>query len=344
MEHGVDLAALAGWMDSQGLGSGPLTDVTSLSGGTQNILLRFNRGGRAYVLRRPPLHLRGNSNKTMQREARMLAALADSDVPHPRFIAACADDSVLGAFFYLMQPIEGFNATTGLPPYHAGSEAVRRRMGFSMVEAVAKLGALDYRALGLEDFGKVDNYLERQVDRWRSQLESYREHAGWPGPECLPGVDRVAAWLAANVPPVFEPGIIHGDYHLANVMFRNDSPEMAAIVDWELTTIGDPLLDLGWMMATWSETETPRPDDIAVQPWTGFPTIPELVEHYGKHSRRDLTHIKWYGVLACYKLALIIEGTHARACAGKAPQETGDKLHAHAVSLLARALRWIDGE
>ncbi|MFC0284562.1 phosphotransferase family protein [Camelimonas abortus] len=341
MEHGVDLAALARWMDSKGLGSGPLEDVKSLAGGTQNILLRFNRDGRGYVLRRPPLHLRGNSNKTMQREARMLAALADTDVPHPRFIASCEDDSVLGAFFYLMEPIEGFNATQGLPPCHAGSEAARHRMGLSMVEAVAKLGAVDYVALGLSDFGKVDNYLERQVDRWRSQLESYHEHQGWPGPDGLPGVERVAGWLAGNIPPVFRPGIIHGDYHLANVMFRHDSPELAAIIDWELTTIGDPLLDLGWLMATWSETDTPRPEDVAVRPWKGFPTIPELVEHYGRHSDRDLTHIRWYGVLACYKLGIIIEGTHARACAGKAPRATGDKLHAHAVSLFERALRWI---
>lgn len=341
MEHGVDVAALASWMDTKGLGSGPLTDVRSLAGGTQNILLRFNRDGRGYVLRRPPLHLRGNSNKTMQREARMLAALGGTDVPHPRFIASCDDDGVLGASFYLMQPIEGFNATQGLPPYHAGSEAARHRMGLSMVEAVARLGAQDYVALGLEDFGKVDNYLERQVGRWRSQLESYGEHQGWPGPTCLPGVERVASWLADNIPPDFQPGIIHGDYHLANVMFHNDSPELAAIIDWELTTIGDPLLDLGWLMATWPETGTPRADDVAVMPWKGFPAIPELIEHYGKHSRRDLAHIKWYGVLACYKLGIIIEGTHARACAGKAPVATGDKLHAHAVSLFERALRWI---
>src|SRR3989338_5469016 len=116
-------------MDGQGLGSGPLEDAVLLAGGTQNILLKFSRSGRSYVLRRPPPHLRANSNETMRREARVLAALAGSDVPPPGPIAACPDETVLGAAFYLMEPIEGFNQTTGLPPLHAGSAAIRHRMG-----------------------------------------------------------------------------------------------------------------------------------------------------------------------------------------------------------------------
>ena len=124
-------------------------------------------------------------------------------------------------------------------------------------------------------------------------------------------------------------------------MYRHDSAELAAIVDWELTTIGDPLLDLGWLLATWPESEEPREFGVNVQPWRGFPTADELVAHYRARSSRDLSAIDWYGVLACYKLGLILEGTHARACAGLAPVETGDKLHAHTVSLFERALRWI---
>jgi aminoglycoside phosphotransferase (APT) family kinase protein len=341
MDAGVDLQALAGWMDAQGLGGGPLEDVTLLGGGTQNILWRVSRAGRTYVLRRPPPHLRANSNETMRREARMLAALKGTDVPHPGLIASCPDEDVLGAAFYLMEPIEGFNPTTGLPPLHAGSEAVRHRMGLAMVEGIAALGALDYRALGLADFGKVDNYLERQVARWKSQLDSYGQYAGWPGPGGIPGVDEVAAWLERHRPSTFQPGIIHGDYHLSNVMFRRDAPELAAIVDWELTTIGDPLLDLGWLLATWQESEEPREFGVNIQPWRGFATPQELVEHYRPRTHRDMAAIDWYAVLACYKLGLILEGTFARACAGQAPKETGDRLHAHTVSLFERALRWI---
>jgi len=338
---GVDLAAVAAWMDGQGLGSGPLEDAVLLAGGTQNILLKFSRAGRSYVLRRPPPHLRANSNETMRREARVLAAIAGTEVPHPGLIAACGDETVIGAAFYLMEPIDGFNPTTGLPPLHAGSEEVRRRMGLSLVEGIAALGALDYRALGLEGFGKPDSYLERQVARWKAQLDSYAEFDGWTGPAEIPGVDRVAAWLDAHRPSTFQPGIIHGDYHLANVMYRHDSGDLAAIVDWELTTIGDPLLDLGWLMATWPEGETPAPGAVGVQPWTGFPTADELVEHYRMRTTRDLSTLGWYAVLACYKLGIILEGTHARACAGRAPKATGDRLHATTIGLFQRALRWI---
>ncbi len=338
---GVDIDALASWMVLGGLGEGPLTDIEQLSGGTQNILLRFRREGRTYVLRRPPQHLRATSNETMRREAQVLAALAETDVPHPRLIAACDDETVLGAAFYLMEAVEGFSATSGLPSLHAGSPDLRRRMGFAVVEGAAALGALDYRALGLEGFGRPDNYLERQVARWGAQLESYSENADWPGPTAIPGVEKVARWLESERPSSFEPGVIHGDYHLGNVMFRPDGPELAAIVDWELATIGDPLLDLGWLLATWQEDERPRDHGINVQPWAGFPTPQELVRHYGQRTHRDISAIDWYAVLACYKLGIILEGTHARACAGRAPQETGDRLHAHAVSLFERALRWI---
>lgn len=338
---GVDLDALTAWMDSQGLGAGPIEAAQRLSGGTQNILLRFSRSGREYVLRRPPPHLRDNSNETMRREARMLAALRDTGVPHPKLIAACPEEDVIGASFYLMTPIDGFNPTTGLPELHAGSEEVRRRMGFALVEGIAALGALDYRALGLEGFGKPENYLERQVQRWRAQLASYADLPGWTGPQEIPGVDEVAAWLDRHRPSVFEPGIIHGDYHLANVLYAFDSGELAAIVDWELTTIGDPLLDLGWLLATWPESEAPEAEAVAVRPWTGFPAARELVEHYRARTHRDLAAIDWYAVLACYKLGIILEGTHARACAGRAPRETGDLLHAKTIGLFERALRWV---
>jgi aminoglycoside phosphotransferase (APT) family kinase protein len=344
--HGVDLGALRGWMDREALGTGAITDAALLTGGTQNILLRFTRAGRAYVLRRPPLHLRANSNDTMRREARMLAAIAATDVPHPALIAACSDDRVLGAAFYLMEPVDGFNAVMGLPSLHAGSPAIRRHMGLAMVEGIAGLAALDYRALGLEGFGKPDNYLARQVARWQAQLVSYQEFPGWTGPDAIPGVAKVAAWLERHRPADSAPGIIHGDYHLSNVMFRPDSPALAAIIDWELTSIGDPLIDLGWLMATWPEPGLENGENadeaVSVKPWDGFPTIAELVAHYRPRSDRDLSAIDWYAVLACYKLGIILEGTHARACAGRAPRATGDLLHGKTLGLFARALRLID--
>jgi aminoglycoside phosphotransferase (APT) family kinase protein len=336
-----ECAALDAWMEHQGLGAGTIEHVTALSGGTQNILLSFQRGGRQYVLRRPPRHLRANSNETMRREARIMAALAPTTVPHARLIAACADEHVIGAAFIVMEPIAGFNPTAGLPPLHAGSPTLRHRMGLALVEGIAALGALDYRAVGLEGFGRPDRYLERQVARWRGQLASYADLPGWTGADQIPGVERVAAWLDAHRPATFTPGIIHGDYHLANVMVRHDGPELAAIVDWELATIGDPLLDLGWLIATWPDETGGGTAAVGAQPWHGFPTAGELVDHYRSRSERDLAAIDWYAVLACFKLGILLEGSHARACAGLAPRETGDQLHAKTIALFERALGWI---
>lgn len=335
MDGPVDLDALASWMDGQGLGAGPIEGAELLGGGTQNILLRFDRAGRAYVLRRPPEHKRDNSDETMRREARVLTALAGTPVPHPTVIAVCPSVEEIGAAFYLTDLVDGFNPTTGLPPRHAGDPAARHRMGLAMVEAIAALGGLDHEALGLADLGRPEGYLQRQVGRWRRQLESYSAMEGYPGPD-LPGVDDVARWLEEQQPATFRPGIIHGDFHLANVLFRHDGPELAAVVDWELTTIGDPLIDLGWMLATWPDPDTPGPPPSLDA--NGFPAPAELVEHYGRHSDRDLAAVDWYAVLACYKLGIILEGTHARAFAGRAPKVTGDLLHAMTVGLFERAL------
>lgn len=339
--EGVDLAVLAAWMNGRAIGHGPIEHVERLAGGTQNIIIRFRRGSRTFVLRRPPVHLRPNSNETMRREARVLGALAGSVVPHPALVAQCDDETVLGAAFYLMEPIDGFTATTGLPPRQAASPELRHRMGLSMAEGIARLGELDYQAIGLEGFGKPDNYLERQVSRWCDQLFGYARMEGWTGVEGLPGVLAVGEWLEANRPDGFRAGVIHGDYHLGNVMFGHKTSELAAIIDWELSTIGDPLLDLGWMLATWPEGDEPGEADVATTPWHGFPREEELIRHYAANSTRAVGSVGWYVVLACYKLAIILEGTHARACAGQAPRETGDKLHNHAVALLDRATRRI---
>jgi aminoglycoside phosphotransferase (APT) family kinase protein len=338
----VDLTALRAWMDREGLGRGDLHDPTPLAGGTQNVLLRFARDGRSYVLRRSPRSPRGDGNATNRREARVLGALASTTVPHPRLIAACASEDVIGAAFYLMEPIDGFNATVALPPLHANDAAIRRRMGFALVDGALALSRVDHQAVGLGDFGKSDGFLERQVPRWRALLDSYHDYKNWPGPDAIPGIDAVADWLTANRPASFTPGILHGDYHLANVMFRFDNAELAAIVDWELCTIGDPLLDMGWIMATWPDADGQTTSEIGIKPWQGFARIDELMAHYAENSPRDCSALMWYGVLGCYKLGLILEGTYARACDGQAAVATGDRLHRSCIKLFQRALTWLE--
>jgi len=329
-------------MSEQGLGEGPLEDVSAVTGGTQNVMLRFSRSGRDYVLRRGPRHLRARSNSVILRETRVLAALAGSDVPHPHLIATCDDTSVLGdAVFYLMEPIDGFNAGEGLPPLHAGNPDVRFQMGLSMADALAKLGAVDHVAVGLADFGKPEGFLERQVSRWLSELESYREYDNYPGPQ-IPRVEQVAAWLDQHRPSNWMPGIMHGDYHAANVMFSCTGPEVVAVVDWEMCTIGDPLLDLGWLLATWRQPDGSAVFSHALGGQDGLASTDDLLQRYAANTVRDLSHITWYTVLACFKLGIVIEGTLARACAGKAEKEVGDQLHAATVHLFERALRLIE--
>jgi len=333
----IDLTALADWMDNQDLGQGPLINPRLLTGGTQNILMQFEREKQSFVLRRPPINIRSNSNKTMCREAQVLSALSGSTVPHPGFIAVCEETDVLGASFYLMEPVIGFNVINGIPKLHQLNPDIQFRMGLSHIEALAKLGNIDYKAVGLETYGKPDGFLKRQAPRWLSQLESYSEYEGWPKLNDAEGISIIADWLNTNCPASFEPGIIHGDAHIGNVMFENNSGEVAALIDWELATIGDPLIDLGWIIATWPEPNGTETLVLGGPKLNGLPNIDELIEHYGKHSTRNLDCISWYGILGCFKLAIILEGTYARSCAGKASKEVGQGLHDSAIRLLKRA-------
>jgi aminoglycoside phosphotransferase (APT) family kinase protein len=337
----VDFGVLADWMDAQALPDGEFTGVETLGGGTQNVLIRFERGDREYVLRRPPRHLRRRSNDALRREARVLSALDGTGVRAPRLIAACLDESVMGgAVFYLMERVQGFNATTTLPPLHAGDAAVRRRMGLEAAEALAELGRVDHIAAGLGDVGKPEGFLERQVGRWLAELDSYAALDGYPGPR-IPGVPKVASWLERNRPSTWRPGIMHGDYHLANLLYSPTGPQVAAIVDWEMCTIGDPLLDLGWLIATWPGTDSAELAGV-VGAAGGLPGVGELAEVYAAGSERDLSALTWYTVLACFKLGIVLEGTYARAFAGKAPRDVGERLHATTLGLFARALTFME--
>jgi len=328
----VDLERLAAWMDGRGLGAGPITEVVQLTGGTQNILLRFTRAGRDYVLRRPPLHKRANSDETMRREARVLAALAGSDVPHPGLIAACPDEDVLGAAFYLMEPVDGVNPSEEMPERLAADAAWQYRLGLSMVDGIAAIGRVDLAARGLSDFGRAEGWLERQVGRWRRQLDSYAEIANYPGPS-LPHVDEVGTWLTEHRPATWQPGLLHGDVHFANVLIRRDAPELVAFVDWELATVGDPLLDLGHLLATWPA----RPATVAKVVMPGLPPQDVVVARYAEQSGRDVTDVTWFIVLACYRLGIILEGSYARMLAGQATAEVGDRLGRNARALLEQA-------
>jgi len=339
----VDLDALTAWLHAEGLGRGPVEGATLLTGGTQNILMRFSIDEQVHVLRRPPKNPRPASAANLLREARILGALTDQPVPSPALHATCADESVLGAPFFLMEAVDGFHAASDVPELHLSRADLRHRMGLSAVEGIAAVAALDHEALGLTDFGKPDGFLERQVGRWLGELASYADQDGYD-PASFPDVTAISGWLGAGIPSTFTPGIVHGDFHAANLLFAHDSGELAAILDWEMATIGDPLLDLGWFVATWPSDRAPTVSAAVGKLATAgdLATRAELIDHYAQRSNRDLTRVDWYAVLACFKLAIVLEGTYARACAGKADRGVGDFLRSMALALVEQAHLFID--
>ena len=316
-------------------GAGPVTAAKKLKGGVQNNVFLVERGAVSFVLRRPAKHVRPGSNETMVKEARVLKALAGSAVPHPKCYAVCDDPSVIGACFYLMEPLEGFAPSQQLPGNYGTDPAWRRAMGEELVRGAAALAGVDHKAVGLGDLGKPDGWHERQVDRWRSQLDGYRSMPNYDG--ALPFVDEVGRWLSDNLPKDKRIGIVHGDFQFANVMFSLQAPRISGVVDWELTSLGDPLLDLGWVLTSWWEQGDPDGKKPLVQPWENFLSRADLVRMYGEVTGRDMSAMPWFFALSCYKLACLLEGTYARSKQGQVPENIGQSVHGYAQWLMNKA-------
>ena len=340
-EGAIDWPRLDSWIArAQVPGEGPATAVARLRGGLQNLVFRIERGSASFVLRRPPVRIRDGQNETMLREARILKALAGSGVPHPHVHAVCDDPSVIGACFYLMEPLEGRAQTGALKGGYAEKAEWRRAMGEELVKAATALAAVDPQKVGLGDLGKPENWHERQVARWRSQLEGYAATPGYDPAE-LPHVDAVGRWLSSNLPRDRRIGIVHGDLQFPNVMFSLEAPRISGLVDWELASLGDPLLDLGWILTSWLEPGDPDGKKPMVQPWDGFMSRGELIALYGRLSGRDMSEVPWFFALACYKLACLLEGSYARSKAGQIPADVGAQIHVYSTWLMAKAMQII---
>ena len=339
----IDWGRLNAWLAEQPVpGAGPVTGVRKLKGGLQNSVFLLERDGGAFVLRRPGKHLKPNSNETMLREARVLKALEGSAVPRPAFYAVCEDPSVIGAAFYLMEPLEGFAPMGELKGDYATAAGWRAAMGPELVRAAAALAAVDPAVAGLADLGKPDDWHARQVSRWRSQLEGYAATPGYD-PKALPHFDEVGRWLSDNLPSDRRIGLIHGDLQFANVMFSLEGPRVSGVIDWELTTLGDPMLDLGWILTSWWEEGDPPGKKPLVSPWQDFGPRADLVRLYGELTGRDMTDAPWFFALGCYKLACLLEGTVAAWKAGKVPAEVGESVHGYATWLTTKARQIIAG-
>lgn len=307
----IDFQRLADWMDGIGLpGKGEPIEHRFLSGGTQNEIYEIRRGDESCVIRIPPPEAPVARDEGILREWRIVEALDGTDVPHTKAIAMCEDASVLGRAFYLMGFVEGWSpmGRNDWPaPFDTDFEA-RAGLGYQLAEGIALLSKVDWRAKGLHDLGRPDGFHERQVDRWTSFLNRIK------GRE-LPGFDEAAAWLRAHRPIDYIPGIMHGDYQFANVMFQDGAPaKLAALVDWEMGTVGDPKLDLGWMLQSWpADTNAPEAAKASYKDLRGMPSRDQLLAHYAEVSGRQVDDIDYYLILAKWKLAVVLEQGFQRA-------------------------------
>jgi aminoglycoside phosphotransferase (APT) family kinase protein len=263
-------------------------------------------------MRIPPPSAPETRDDGIVREWRIIEALSGTDVPHTAAIALCSDKDVLGRTFYLMGYVDGWSPM-GLTdrkwpaPFDTDLDA-RAGLAYQLVEGIALLSKVDWQAKGLQDLGRPDGFHERQVDRWTAFLERIK------GRE-LPGFDEAAAWLRAHKPIDFIPGLMHGDYQFANVMYENGAPaRLAAIVDWEMGTVGDPKLDLGWVVQSWpADTKSADAASSGYVDMQGMPTYHQLLTRYSDVSGRQVDDMDYYVILAKWKLAVVLEQGYQRA-------------------------------
>lgn len=310
--EGVDLVALRVYFAEhvEGAAGRPLS-AELIAGGRSNLTYGITDGEHRWVLRRPPLGHVLPTAHDMGREYTVLTALADTNVPVPRTYAFCDDESVNGAPFYVMERVDGrilrtADETATLTPDQAAA------CSRELVDVLARIHTVDYVAVGLSDFGRPDGFMERQVRRWGEQWERSKAAE-------LPGIDELARRLRGALPKSGAPAIVHGDYRLDNTMLAGDDPaRIVAVLDWEMSTLGDPLADVGLFLLYWGQSDAQviaTGDAIASQP--GFLSRDEVVELYAQLSGRDVDHLDFYVVFAFYKLAIIVEGIAARYRMGK---------------------------
>ncbi|HLK74736.1 MAG TPA: phosphotransferase family protein [Streptosporangiaceae bacterium] len=347
-------ARLAGWL-SDHIPGGPveLTDIQLIAGGRSNLTYRLTISGsdgtRQLVLRRPPLGHVLPTAHDMSREYRVLSALAGTKVPVAPLVAACTDDEVIGAPFYLMEYVPGVVLRTRDDTKDLTGE---QAAGLSrcLADMMAAIHGVDVGAVGLGDLGRGAGYMRRQLDRWQRQwdLSTTRD---------MPGYKELVQRLAAKLPEDGQTTLVHGDYRLDNALVTLDpEPRITAVVDWEMATLGDPLADLGLTLVYWTEAGeegwlTPGGDQAGTRSVTadattspGFWTRAEFAAEYARLTGRDVSRIGYYVAFGYFKLAVVLEGIHARYRQGKTVGE-GFEQEGFAVPLLiARAHEVLTGE
>ncbi|WP_129113474.1 phosphotransferase family protein [Halegenticoccus tardaugens] len=321
----VDERRLRAYLASE-LGDAETFDVEWHQKGHSNETLFVTWGDRDLVLRRPPPGETADTAHDVGREFRVMSALQGTAVPAPSTVLHCEDDSVIGSEFYLMERVDGEVVRLDEPERFAAPDR-RAAVGRELVDSLAAIHNLDYESVGLGDFGDPDGYLRRQIDRWKKQLQWAASRTNRPNG--LPGRDEVEAWLDDACPEEADGTLVHGDYKLDNVIVAPGTPpQVNAVVDWELCTLGAPLSDLGWMLLFWHDDPSDEPPIPELMPAftarEGYPDRLELVERYENRTGVAFEHPTFYLVLATYKLAGVCEMFYARHLAG----DSDDPLYA----------------
>ncbi|WP_153814780.1 phosphotransferase family protein [Streptomyces sp. SUK 48] len=306
---GLDLDRLRALLERErpGLVRGPLTGRL-IEGGRSNLTYALSDGTSQWVVRRPPLgHVLATAHD-MKREHRVISALHPTSVPVPAPVLLCEDEEVLGAPFYIMEFVAGTPYRTSAQLAPLGEQRVRGAV-LSLVDTLVELHAVDPAGVGLGDFGRPEGYLDRQLRRWGKQLDASRDRE-------LPGIDELHAELGRKLPASPGATVVHGDYRLDNVLIGADD-RITAILDWEMSTLGDPLTDLGLLVMYSRSLDMPHSPVSTTAEAPGHPAPEELIERYAARSGRDVSAVSWYEAFAFFKLAVILEGIHYRFTLGQ---------------------------
>jgi aminoglycoside phosphotransferase (APT) family kinase protein len=311
-EPTLDTAKLADWLDGQDVpGKGAPLTSRYISGGSQNAIFEITRGDLHGALRIPPPSAPASRDDGIIREWRIIEALDGTEVPHTKAIAVCEDPGVLGRTFYIMGFVDGWSPMNlddrkWPAPFDTDLDA-RAGLGYQLAEGIALLSKVDWQAKGLQTLGRPDGYHERQVQRWTGFFDRIKGRD-------LPGMEVASAWLNEHKPIDFVPGLMHGDYQFANVMYQHGGPaRLAAVVDWEMGTVGDPKLDLAWMVQGWPDDPNNPDNDWSYVDMVGMPTRDQVVAHWADVAGRQVDDLDYYVILAKWKLAIVLEQGYQRA-------------------------------
>ncbi|WP_445168440.1 phosphotransferase family protein [Mycolicibacterium sp. Dal123E01] len=313
--------------------------VTPIRGGGSCEMFRVDRLGESWVVRRAPLAAVSDTAHQVIREARIMEALASQGISVPQILARTDDPAVLGAPFFVMSFVEGdVIRRDGLPESLRNDPESHGGIGEQLIDTLAQLHAVDWASTALADMSRPQGFLDRQIDRWLNQLETYRIRD-------LPGIDQLAEWLREHMPRHGDLTVMHGDYKLDNVIWaRSAPPRIACVVDFEMTTVGDPLIDLAWAMIFWPDDGNPIALAAPGTPNGIHPdhcqTPTELLGRYAEQTGRNLTQFDWYQVFSAWKLAIVLEGSYAKHVLGQSRNPVHEVFGAIVDNLLIRARRF----